>query len=165
MDNIAAGVNNFDEMIPAPRKIFDCLRELGLKLSAHKYEFDTTKNDYLGSTITPKRISHESAKIEIFWGKIRMPNTLKQLKRLIGFVHFFRKFIPNLGQRVLLFYKFLRNENVFTITIDNHESSNTLKAELTRVTVLKIRLAKPGLKYVFLYDASFHGTGFVIMIE
>ena len=45
MDNIAAGVNNFDEMIPAPRKIFDCLRELGLKLSAHKYELDTTKND------------------------------------------------------------------------------------------------------------------------
>ena len=36
MDDIAAGVNNFDEMIPALRKIFDCLRESGLKFSAHK---------------------------------------------------------------------------------------------------------------------------------
>ena len=45
MDDIAAGVNKFDEMIPALRKIFDCLRESGLKLSAHKCEFGTTKID------------------------------------------------------------------------------------------------------------------------
>ena len=56
LDDIAAGVNNFDEMIPALRKIFDCLRESGLKLSAHKREIGTTKIDYLCSTITPKRI-------------------------------------------------------------------------------------------------------------
>ena len=87
MDDIAAGVNNFDEMIPALRKIFDCLRESGLKLSAHKCEFGTTKIDYLGSTITPKRISLKSAKIEKCLGQIRMPNTVKQVKRLIGFVN------------------------------------------------------------------------------
>ena len=96
MDDIAAKVNHFDEMIPALRKIFDCLRQLGLKLSAHKCEFGTTKIDYLGSTITPKGISPESAKIENFLGQIRMPNIVKQVKRLIGFVQFFRKFIPNL---------------------------------------------------------------------
>ena len=96
MDDIAAGVNNFDEMIPALRKIFDCLRESGLKLSAHKCEFGTTKIDYLGSTITPKGISPKRAKIEKFLGQIRMPNTVKQVKRLIGFVQFFRNFIPNL---------------------------------------------------------------------
>ena len=81
MDDIAAGVNNFDEMIPAQIEIFDCLRESGLKLSAHKCEFGTTKIDYIGSTITPKRVSPESAKIEKFLGQIRMPNTVKQKKR------------------------------------------------------------------------------------
>ena len=44
MDNIA-GVNSFDEMIPALRKIFHCMRESGLKLSAPKCEFGTTKID------------------------------------------------------------------------------------------------------------------------
>ena len=97
MDDIAAGVTNFDEMIPALRKIFDRLRELGLKLSAHKCEFGTTKIDYLGSTNNPKGISRESAKIEKFLGQIRMPNTVKQVKRLIGFVQFFQNFLPNLG--------------------------------------------------------------------
>ena len=63
------------------------------------------------------------------------------------------------------FYKLLRKENVFTITNDHHESLNTLKADLTRETDLMLRLAKPGLQYVILCDASSHGTGFVLMIE
>ena len=70
MDDIAAEVINFDEVIPALRKIFHCLRESGLKLSAHKCEFRTTKIDNLGSTITPKGISPESAKIRNFWDKL-----------------------------------------------------------------------------------------------
>ena len=161
MDDIAAGVNNFDEVIPALRKIFDCLRESSLKLSVHKCEFGTTKIDYLGSTINLKGISPESAKIEKFLGQTRMPNTVKQVKCLIGFVQFFRKFIPNLGQKLLPIYKILRKGNVFTITNDHHESLNTSKADLTRATDLTLRLAKPGLQYVILCDASFHGIGFV----
>ena len=98
-------------------------------------------------------------------GQIRTPNTVKQVKRLIGFVQLFRNFIPNLGQKLLPFYKIFRKENVFTITNDHHESLNTLKADLTRATDLTLRLAKPGLQYVILSDASFHGTGFVLMIE
>ena len=63
------------------------------------------------------------------------------------------------------FYKLLRKENVFTITNDHYESFNTSKADLTRATELMLRLAKPGLQYVIICDASFHGTGFVLMIE
>ena len=165
MDDIAAGVNNFDTMIPALRKLFDCLREWGQKFSAHKCEFGTTNIEYLGSTITPKGTSPESAKIGKFFGQLRMPNTVKQVKRLIGSVHFFRNFIPNLGQKILPFYKLLRKENAITITNDHHESFNTLKADVTRATDLTLRLAKPGLQYVILCDASFHGTGFMLMIE
>ena len=68
MHDIATGVNKFDELIPVLRKIFDCLKESGLELSAHKCEFGTTKNDYLGSTIIPKGISPKSAKFEKIFG-------------------------------------------------------------------------------------------------
>ena len=159
------GVDNFDEMIPALRKFFDCLTESGLKLSAHKCEFGTTKIDYLGSTITPEGISPESAKIERFLGQIRTPNTVKQVKRLIGSELFFRNFVPSLGEKLLPFYMLIPKENAFTITIDHYESFNTLKADSTRDTDLTRRLAKPGLQYVILCDASFHGTGFVLMIQ
>ena len=105
MDDIAAGKNKFDEMIPALRRFFDCLKELGLKLSAHKCKFGTIKIDHFGSTIPPKGISPKSAKNENFLGQIRMPNTVKQVKRSIGFVHCFRNFVTNLGQKLLPFYK------------------------------------------------------------
>ena len=101
-DDIAPGVNNFDEVIPALRKIFDCLRESGLKISAHKCEFDTTKIHYLGSTITPKRISRERAKIGNCLRHIRMPNKVKQVKGLIGFVQVFGNFTSNLGEEYLI---------------------------------------------------------------
>ena len=71
MDDIAAGVNIFDEMIPVLRKKFDYLRKSGSKLSAHKCEVGTTKINYLGSTITPKGISPESKKkLRFFWDKL-----------------------------------------------------------------------------------------------
>ena len=94
-----------------------------------------------------------------------MPSTLKQVRRLFVFVYFFRTFIPNLGQKILPLYKLLRKESDFTITNDHHEFFNTLKADLTRATELTLRFAKPGLQYDILCDASFHGTGFVLMIE
>ena len=39
MDDIAFGVNNFDQMIPPLQASFDCLKQSGVKLSAHNCEF------------------------------------------------------------------------------------------------------------------------------
>ena len=119
--DIAAGVENSDEIMPALRKVFDCLRQSGMKLSTHKCELGTTKIDYLGSTITPRVISPTSATIDKLVEQIRLPNTVKKVKRL-RFVLFFRYFIPKLGQKLLPFCRILRKENAFTITTDHRES-------------------------------------------
>ena len=96
MEDIAAGVNNFDEMIPALRKIFDCLRESGLKLSSHKWNLERQKFTWVVQLLR-KQFRSQVRKLTNI-GQLRMPNTVKQVKRLFGFVHFFRDFIPNLGQ-------------------------------------------------------------------
>ena len=90
-------------MIPALRKILECLRESGLNLFfLYKCEFGMTKIDYLGSAITQKEIPPESAKIEKFPGQIKMPNTVKLVKCLVGFVQFSRIFIPIPGQKLAI---------------------------------------------------------------
>ena len=89
-----------------------------------------------------------------------MRNTLKHL---IGFVQF-RFFIPNLGQKFLPFCQVIRKENAFTMTDDHHLSFNFLKSVLIHTTDLTFRFAEQGLQYVNLYDASFHGTGFLLML-
>ena len=131
-----------------------------MELSAHIYENRTTINDYLGNTITPGGISLECSKIEKFLEKIRMPNTMKYIKRLSGFVQFFRYFTSKIGQKLLSFTN--HSQNTFTITNNHQVSLNTSKSILTRAMNLTLRSDKPGLQYVIVSDGSFHGTGFVL---
>ena len=49
-------------------------------------------------------------KIEQFLEKLTMPQTTKQVKRLIGFLQFFSNYIPNLGEKLMLFYKLLKKD-------------------------------------------------------
>ena len=45
------------------------------------------------------------------------------------------------------------------------EALGVLKRDLLDETNTTLRLAKPGLQYVLLCDASYHGAGFVLMVE
>ena len=96
-----------------------------------------------------------------------MPNTVNQVKRLIGFVQFFQIFLLSLEKNVRHFTNLqtFTQKSACTITNGHHESFNTLKADLGRATDLTLLSAKPGLQCVIQCDASFHGTGFVLRIE
>ena len=131
-------------------------------LSTHKCEFATF--DYLGSTLYLQRISPESSKNEKFLGQMRMLNTVKQVKRLTGFLQFFRIFFANLGQKFSLFYKILRKD-AFTIANDHHESPHTLKFDVTHAIHSNLQLAKLSIQYVIFCEAIFHGFGFALIIE
>ena len=64
MDDIGSAVKNFDELIPNLRKIFECIRRSGLKLSPVKCKIGTHKIKFLGKYITPDGVSTENSKIE-----------------------------------------------------------------------------------------------------
>ena len=165
MDDIGNAVNNYEEQIPTLKKIFECIRKSGLKLSPKKCKIGTQRMKFLGNVVTPQGVTPEEAKISAFLSKIKMPRTKKQVKRLIGFVQFFRNYMPSLGEKLIPFYKLLKKQIDFEITEDHHKNLETLKADLIQATTLTLRLPKPGLQYVILCDASYHGTGFVLMVE
>ena len=96
---------------------------------------------------------------------MKMPQTVKQVKRLIGFLQFFRTFIPALNEKLLPFYKLLRKSIPFEIAEEHQEALKTLKNDLLTATQTTLRLAKPGKQFVILCDSSYHGSGFVLMIE
>ena len=63
------------------------------------------------------------------------------------------------------FYELLRKDQQEMITERHEKNLEILKNDLVKATSLTLRLAKPGLQYVLLCDASYYGTGFVLMIE
>ena len=74
MDDIGCAVDKFENLVPALRKIFDCLRRSGSNLSPGKCELETESTKFLGNTINPKGISAEAEKIEFFFQNSSAPN-------------------------------------------------------------------------------------------
>ena len=93
-----------------------CLRRSGLKLSSEKCIFGSEKVSFPGNVITIEDLQPEKGKIEEFLTTLEIPESVKQVKRLIGFLHFFRSFIPNLNEHRIPFYKRLRKNVSFDIT-------------------------------------------------
>ena len=94
-----------------------------------------------------------------------MPKTTKQVKRLIGFTQFFRKYNPNLGEKLMSFCKLLKKDAVIETNEEHVKALEVIKKDLMEATNVTLRLPKPGLQYVILCDTSYHGAGFVLMAE
>ena len=99
MDDIGCGVETFEQMIPTLRQLFDCFRKSGLRLTPHKCEFGLTSINFLGNTITPKGLKPETDKIEKFLKILKLPSTVRQVKRLVGLVLFSRSVFTKLGTK------------------------------------------------------------------
>ena len=165
MDDIGNAVTNFEQLVPSLREIFTCIRQSGLKLSPENCEIATDTIKFLGNNISAEGISPEKSKITKFLDKFKMPKTTKQVKRLIGFTQFFRNYIPNLGEKLMSSYKLLKKDAVIETTEEHVKALEVIKKDLMEATNVTLRLPKPGLQYVILCDASYHGAGFVLMVE
>ena len=102
---------------------------------------------FLGINISAEGTSPE--KSNQFLDKFKMPKATK-VKRLLGFTHFFRNYIPNLGEKLLSFYKFLKKDAVIETTEERVKALEVMKKDLMEATNLTFRLPKPGLRYVIL---------------
>ena len=108
--------------------------------------------------ITEKGLQLEEEKI---LRNMRIPQTVKQTKKLIGLVQFFRSFLPILVEKLMPFYNLLRKNVEFKI----NEDHQILRDDLSKATKTTLRLVKPDQQYGLLCDASYHINGFVLMIE
>ena len=98
-DNFGCGAKKFEDLIPNLRHVFIAIRRSGMRFSPGKYHLGTK---FLRKFHHKKR----TKKIDRFLKNLRMPVTIKQVKRLIGFFHFLRNF----------FYQIL-NKNIFPFSV------------------------------------------------
>ena len=87
---------------------FECIREAGLKLTFKKCHFGVTQIEFLGRTITPHRIAPQDQKAKNFLPKVRFPKSKKQVQKYIGFVNYYRNYIPRLSEKPIGMYELLK---------------------------------------------------------
>ena len=165
VDDLGTAAHTFEELLDNLRRIFECIRKSGLKLTVQKCEFGLSEIQFLGSSITTQGMSPNREKVEKFLKSLKMPKTPKQIRRFIGFFQYFRAFLPKLSERLLPFYTLLRNNQVIQFTKEHHDTFETLKTDLAKSCDTALRLPQPHKQYVIMADASFYAAGFVLMIE
>ena len=120
--------------------------------------------EFLGKTISPEGISPQARKIHKFLDKLRFPKSKKTLQRYLGFVNYYRNYIPQMAEKINPFYKLLKTEVPNKITSELKETFHSVNKALSDACELALKQPIPGKQLVLLTD-SFRSAGYALMVE
>ena len=107
VDDIGIAGNNATDLTRNIQAVFKCIRPAGLKLTIEKFHFGVRQVEFLGRTISPEGISPQAQKIQNFLDKLRFHKSKKALQRYLGFVNYYKNYVPRMAEKLNPFYKLL----------------------------------------------------------
>ena len=168
VDDSGIAANTPEQLMKNLRAIFHCLRKAGLKLSITKCQFGGEEVDFPGRTITVEGVAPQKQKIAKFFEKVKFPRCKRALQRYIGFLNYYRNYIPRLAERLTPFFQLLKTIDTKTkipITPDIMKEFTEINESLDRQCQLALRQPLPGKQLVLMTDASFQAAGYAVLIE
>ena len=97
--------------------------------------------------------------------KIKFPRSKKALQRYIGFLNYYRNYIPRFSERLTPFFKLLKNNQVITINPELLQTFHELNNILDNCCELALKQLLKDKQMVMMTDASFSAAGHALMIE
>ena len=165
VDDIGIAANNATDLTRNIRAVFKCIRQAGLKMTIEKWHFGVRQVEFLGRTISPEAISPQARKIQNFLDKLRFPKSKKPLQRYLGFVNYYRNYIPRMAEKLHPFYKLPKTDVPINITSELKEIIDSVNKALSDACELALKQPIPGKQLVLMTDASFRSAGYALMIE
>ena len=121
--------------------------------------------EFLGRAIALEGISPQARKIQNFFDKLRFPKSRKALQRYLGFVNYYKNYIPRMAEKPNPFYKLLKTEVSINVTSELKETFHSVNKALSDSFELSLKQPVPGKQLVLMTDAIFRGAGYAPMIE
>ena len=139
VDDIGIAANDADHLIAILRATFNCIQEAGLKLTMHKCHFGATESDFPGRTITPQGVKPQKQKVQNFLEKTKFPKSQKALQRYLGFLNYYRNYIPRLSERLAPFYKMLKSDVKVLVSKELVQQSEEINKALDKCCGLALQ--------------------------
>ena len=165
VDDIGIAVNDADHLIKNLKATFECIRHAGLKLTMHKCHFGATEIDFLGRTITPEGVKPQKQQITTFLEKTKFPKSKKALQRYLGFLNYYRNYIPRLSEKLAPFFQLLKKDEKVLVTTELVQQFNEIIRDLDKCSQLALKQPLPNKQLVLMTDASFTAAGYAILTE
>ena len=165
VDDIGVAATDANQLIVNLRATLQCIREAGLKLFMHKSYFGATEVDFLGRTITPEGVKTHKERITNFLEKTKFPKSKKALQRFLGFLNYYRNYIPRLSEKLVPFFQLLKKDEKVLVTQELVEQFNEINRDLDRCSQLALKQPLPNKQLVLMTDASSTAPGYAILTE
>ena len=165
VDDNGIAANNATQLINNLRATFECIRTAGLKLTMHKCHFGAKEIDFLGGTITPEGVRPQRPRVQNFLEKTKFPKSKKTLQRYLGFLNYYRNYIPRLSEKLTAFFKLLKNDAKVKVTPDLLEQFTDINKALDRCCELALKQPLSNKQIALMTDASFSAAGYAVLIE
>ena len=158
IDDILTGSKTVEQMISNLREVFTRLEASGLKLNPKKCELCKNQLKFLGVLLSANGVECDPEKTKAV-REMKMPQTRKQVQRLLGAANWFRNHIPEYAKHAKGVTDVLRGKT-FKMTKEAEESVEKLKECLINPPLLIF----PNLEEQFILytDASLTCLGGVI---
>ena len=165
VDDIGIAANDAKQLIFNLGASFQCNRKAGLKLTMHKCHFGAPETDFLGRTITPARMEPQRPGVQNFLENTKFPKLKKALQRYLGFLDYYRNYIPSLSEKLTPFFKLLTKDEKVLVTPDLLEKFTEINKAFDRCCEPALKQPLPNKQIALMTDASFSAAGYAVLIE
>ena len=169
LDDLLVFSKNFDDHLKHLELTLQRLRKYGVKLKTRKCQLFRREVRYLGRIVSAERYRLDPKNIEAVTSMLKQkPKNLGDVRRMLGMVGYFRKYIPNFSVKAEPLYQLLKKtDNSYSSKSiisweENHQ--NALDSLLVSLIEPPI-LAYPDYNQEFILhvDASGKGLGAVLL--
>ena len=151
LDDILIYSRNMEEHLQHVRTLFKRMRQADLKLTKRKCNFLKAHVQYLGHYISGQGLEPIPEKLESLQ-QMPAPTDLTEVRKFLGFVGYYRKFIPKYSDITRPLTNLTRKDIPFKWSKACQAAFEMLKEYLLKEPILKY--PKPDQPYILYTDAS-----------
>lgn len=164
LDDILIASKSKDEHLHHIEQVFERLRNFGLIINQDKCILAQSEVLFLGHLVTNKGILPNPERVKII-NEYPLPTNVQQLKRFLGMLNFYRRFVPKAAHEQILLNNFLKgykknSKTLIKWTDESMQAFEMCKAKLSNVSILTHPIISAPL--AIMVDASDFAAGAVL---